>query len=141
VRKLGRRHSEIANRNGLDVPLPLSRLKVTPARAATLEVSRAAMNGVHDNNNNQSLDNNRSPDLQCFPSLCRGIYNRVAQKVGCDPSYVSRVARGERRSETVSEALRAEIQATWAKASEGVVETFDKGSRRRTRAASASASA
>ncbi len=99
------------------------------------------MNGVHDNNNNQSLDNNRSPDLQCFPSLCRGIYNRVAQKVGCDPSYVSRVARGERRSETVSEALRAEIQATWAKASEGVVETFDKGSRRRTRAASASASA
>jgi len=53
------------------------------------------MNGVHDNNNNQSMD------LQCLPSLCRGIYNRVAQKVGCDPSYVSRVARGERRSETV----------------------------------------
>ena len=91
------------------------------------------MNGVHDNNNSQSMD------LQCLPSLCRGIYNRVAQKVGCDPSYVSRVARGERRSETVSEALRAEIQATWAKASEGGVETFDKGSRRRTRAASASA--
>jgi len=77
------------------------------------------MNGVHDNNN-------QSMDLQCLPSLCRGIYNRVAQKVGCDPSYVSRVARGERRSEAVSEALRAEIQATWAKASEGVVETFDK---------------
>lgn len=90
------------------------------------------MNGVHDNNNNQTVD------LQCLPSLCRGIYNRVAQKVGCDPSYVSRVARGERRSEAVSEALRAEIQATWAKASEGVVETFDKtSSRRKTRAASA----
>jgi hypothetical protein len=94
------------------------------------------MNGVHNNNNNQGPDN-RPPDLQCFPSLCRGIYNRVAQKVGCDPSYVSRVARGERRSETVSEALRAEIQATWAKASEGVAETFDKGSRRKTRVASA----
>lgn len=92
------------------------------------------MNGVHDNNNNQS---NQSPDLQCLPSLCRGIYNRVAQKVGCDPSYVSRVARGERRSEAVSEVLRAEIQATWAKASEGVVESLDKGSRRKTRAASA----
>jgi len=90
------------------------------------------MNGVHDNNNNQTVD------LQCLPSLCRGIYNRVAQKVGCDPSYVSRVARGERRSEAVSEALRAEIQATWAKAIEGVVETFDKtSSRRKTRAASA----
>ena len=99
--------------------------------AATLEVSRAAMNGVQDNNNNQTID------LQCLPSLCRGIYNRVAQKVGCDPSYVSRVARGERRSETVSEALRAEIQATFSKASEGVAETFDKGSRRKTRVASA----
>ena len=92
------------------------------------------MNGVHDNNNNQS---NQSPDLQCLPSLYRGIYNRVAQKVGCDPSYVSRVARGERRSEAVSVALRAEIQATWAKASEGVAERFDKGSRRKTRVASA----
>jgi hypothetical protein len=89
------------------------------------------MNGVDNNTNNQTVD------LQCLPSLCRGIYNRVAQKVGCDPSYVSRVARGERRSETVSEALRAEIQATFSKASEGVAETFDKGARRKTQAASA----
>lgn len=48
-------------------------------------------------------------DLQCLPSLCRGTYNRVAQKLGCDPSYVSRVARGERASKAISEALRAEI--------------------------------
>ena len=89
------------------------------------------MNGVHDNNNNEV------PDLRCLPSLCRGIYNRVAQKVGCDPSYVSRVARGERRSEVVSEALRAEIQLTWAKASEGIPEAADKTGRRRSRAASA----
>jgi len=89
------------------------------------------MNGVHDDNNNQT------PDLQCLPSLCRGIYNRVAQKVGCDPSYVSRVARGERRSEAVSEALRAEIQLTFSKASEGVGEPLDKSTRRKTRAASA----
>jgi hypothetical protein len=90
------------------------------------------MNTEHDNNNN-----NQNVDLQCLPSLCRGIYNRVAQKVGCDPSYVSRVARGERRSEAVSVALRAEIQLTWMKASEGMTETLDKGSRRKTRAASA----
>ena len=86
------------------------------------------MNGVPDNTNNQN------PDLQCLPSLCRGIYNRVAQKVGCDPSYVSRVARGERRSEAVSVALRAEVQATWAKASEGVSDPTDKGARRNARA-------
>ena len=89
--------------------------------------------------NNQSSELNQTPDLRCLPSLCRGIYNRVAQKVGCDPSYVSRVARGERNSQAVSEALRAEIQLTWAKASEGVVDSVDKALKRKTRAASASA--
>jgi hypothetical protein len=85
------------------------------------------MNGVHDNNQN--------PNLQCLPSLCRGIYNRVAQKLGCDPSYVSRVARGERKSAAISEALRAEIQFTWAKVSEGIAESTDQTSKRRARAA------
>jgi hypothetical protein len=80
------------------------------------------MNGLHDNN--------QTPDLRCLPSLCRGIYNRVAQKVGCDPSYVSRVARGERTSEAVSEALRAEIQLTWAKVSEGIAEPADQAAKR-----------
>jgi hypothetical protein len=57
-------------------------------------------------------------DVQCLPSMCRGLYHRVAQKVGCDASYVSRVARGERTSRTVSEALRAEIQLAWMKAND-----------------------
>lgn len=89
---------------------------------------------LQDNNQHRDLD--QRPDLRCLPSLCRGIYNRVAQKVGCDPSYVSRVARGERNSEAVSEALRAEIQLTWAKASEGVVESADRALKRKARAAS-----
>jgi hypothetical protein len=89
------------------------------------------MNGVENENQTQI------PDLRCLPSLCRGIYNRVAQKVGCDPSYVSRVARGERNSEAVSEALRAEIQRTWAKATEGKVDGADKSERKKTHAASA----
>jgi hypothetical protein len=71
----------------------------------------------------ETAQNNKNvPDLRCLPSLCRGIYNRVAQKIGCDPSYVSRVARGERTSETISEALRSEIQQTWAIASLGPAE-------------------
>lgn len=57
-------------------------------------------------------------EVQCLPSLCRGLYHRVAQKLGCDPSYVSRVARGERTSQAVSDALRAEIQLAWERASE-----------------------
>jgi hypothetical protein len=88
------------------------------------------MNGVYDNN--------QLPDLRCLPSLCIGIYNRVALKVGCDPSYVSRVARGERNSDAVSEALRAEIQLTWAKASEGIAaDVAEKNAKRKARAASA----
>ena len=82
-------------------------------------------------------DNNQTPDLRCLPSLGRGIYNRVALKVGCDPSYVSRVARGERNSEAVSEALREEIQLTWARASEGMAEIAEKNAKRKARAASA----
>ena len=88
-------------------------------------------------NGGQNENRTQAPDLQCLPSLCRGIYNRVAQKVGCDPSYVSRVARGERNSAAVSEALRAEIQQTWAKATEGSVEVADRADKKKAQAASA----
>jgi hypothetical protein len=88
---------------------------------------------------NEPNGNNQTPDLRSLPSLCRGIYNRVAQKVGCDPSYVSRVARGERTSEAVSEALRAEIKLTWAKVSEVNAESPEKAPKRKARAASAQA--
>jgi transcriptional regulator with XRE-family HTH domain len=42
-------------------------------------------------------------------SLFRGIYNRVATRLGVDPSYVSRVARGERKSAVVEKALADEV--------------------------------
>ena len=40
----------------------------------------------------------------------RGLYARVARRLGVDRSYVSRVARGERRSKRVEEALRVELK-------------------------------
>ncbi|HEY2351622.1 MAG TPA: hypothetical protein VGH83_03860 [Candidatus Acidoferrum sp.] len=43
-------------------------------------------------------------------SLFRGIYNRVAKRLGVDPSYVSRVARGERKSVLVEKALADEVR-------------------------------
>jgi hypothetical protein len=43
-------------------------------------------------------------------SVFRGIYKRVAVQLDIDPSYVSRVARGQRNAGFVSEALRKEIQ-------------------------------
>jgi len=43
-------------------------------------------------------------------SLYRGIYSRVARQLGIDASYVSRVARGERRSARVETALLREMK-------------------------------
>jgi transcriptional regulator with XRE-family HTH domain len=43
-------------------------------------------------------------------TLFRGIYRRVAKRLDVDPSYVSRVARGERRAAFVTEALEIEIR-------------------------------
>src|ERR1700730_16427339 len=42
-------------------------------------------------------------------TLYRGLYVRVARKLGVDASYVSRVARGERQSPEVEIALSQEI--------------------------------
>ncbi len=42
--------------------------------------------------------------------LYRGLYSRVARNLGVDPSYVSRVARGERRSKSIESALSAEVR-------------------------------
>ncbi len=39
-----------------------------------------------------------------------GIYSRVARQLGVHRTFVSRVARGERRSEPVERALAAEYE-------------------------------
>jgi len=42
-------------------------------------------------------------------SVC-GLYSRVARSLGISPSFVSRVARGERQSPVVEEALLNEFK-------------------------------
>ena len=49
-----------------------------------------------------------------FASVFRGFYGRVARKLDLDPSYVSRVARGERQSETIEAALEREMNRIMA---------------------------
>jgi hypothetical protein len=76
--------------------------------------------------------------LYSLPTLYRGIYSRVAQKVGCDPSYVSRVARGERQSNEVARALQAEIRRTLALSSRQLGQSaFREGGSRQGRASRA----
>jgi transcriptional regulator with XRE-family HTH domain len=41
--------------------------------------------------------------------LHEGLYARIARRTGVDASYVSRVARGERRSPKISTALLADL--------------------------------
>jgi hypothetical protein len=54
---------------------------------------------------------NASTNLVSSPQqLYRGLYVRVARKLGVDPSYVSRVARGDRQSEQIETALRLELE-------------------------------
>lgn len=69
----------------------------TPIEATSKEVMNRA-----------KLDDNTLP-FQAL-TLFRGLYKRIAMKLDVDPSYVSRVARGERRSEVIEAALRKEMQ-------------------------------
>jgi len=47
---------------------------------------------------------------QDLASLIRGMYGRVARRLHFHPSYVSRVARGERKSALIDAALRRELK-------------------------------
>jgi hypothetical protein len=93
-------------------------------------VSKNRRTGANKNGNG-----NGHNGLYSLPTLYRGIYNRVAEKVGCDPSYVSRVARGERTSDAVAKALEAEIRHTLAMSSRQLGQSSKNGtSRARARA-------
>ena len=74
-----------------------------------LQVAANGFTAKKKNGNGNGVHEEKSALPLNLPSFYRGIYKRVARKLGCDPSYVSRVARGERASETVSHALKAEL--------------------------------
>ena len=49
--------------------------------------------------------------------MMRGLYRRVSEKFGVDPSYVSRIARGERRSPKIEVFLDREVSRILASVS------------------------
>jgi hypothetical protein len=53
---------------------------------------------------------NANPGKPSPQTLYRGLYVRIARQLGVDASYVSRVARGDRRSSEVESALRQALQ-------------------------------
>jgi len=54
-------------------------------------------------------NHNKNSGLRRY-RLYHGLYSRVARQLAVDRSYVSRVARGERRSPRVEAALRNELR-------------------------------
>jgi len=63
----------------------------------------ALMSKASNRNSRVSRINNR------IKAVC-GLYSRVARRLGLDRSFVSRVARGERKSPEVESALIAEFE-------------------------------
>ena len=59
-------------------------------------------------------------------SLFRGLYARVGHKLGVDVSYISRIARGERKSEAAEKALDKEFRRALS-----VIQNSFAGSRKR----------
>lgn len=51
----------------------------------------------------------REHSLQTASRL-RGLFTRIAVRFGVDPSFVSRVSRGERKSEVIEAALREKLK-------------------------------
>lgn len=59
---------------------------------------------------NRDFGRDRIPSGILTP-LLEGLYERVADAAGVDPSSVFDVARGEERSKAIEKALRRELEA------------------------------
>jgi hypothetical protein len=57
-----------------------------------------------------SNNNGHGSALLSWHLLHRGVYARVARKLGIDASYVSRVAAGQRDSDRIRRALVTELE-------------------------------
>jgi len=69
-------------------------------------------------------------------SIVRGLYGRVARQLRLDPSYVSRVARGERKSAAIESALEREMRRILASMVKGSGRAVPKKKRTSARKAS-----
>lgn len=78
----------------------------------TVYGERNILNPIHRNTVAATDYMTKSPEIYRI-ELMRGLYTRVAKKLGLGPSgrsHVSRVAKGERSSPRVEAALRAETK-------------------------------
>jgi hypothetical protein len=60
------------------------------------------------------MKNNTTNRCSVAVSLFRGLYARVGHKLGVNVSYISRVARGERKSEIAEKAINREYRKVLA---------------------------
>lgn len=76
---------------------------------------------------------NKSVAVPCATavSVFRGLYARVARDLGVDASYISRIARGERKSEVAEKAISREFNKVLAIMRNGSIRSGKNRSRRR----------
>jgi hypothetical protein len=60
------------------------------------------------------MKNNAAAPCSLAVSLFRGLYARVGHELGVDASYISRIARGERKSVIAEKAINREYQKVLA---------------------------
>jgi len=65
---------------------------------------------MHRDNYQDNSSTHLNSSIQSPQTLYRGLYIRIARKLGVDPSYVSRVARGDRRSSQIEGALQQALE-------------------------------
>jgi phage FluMu protein Com len=70
----------------------------------------------------------KSSTAQCARAvaLFRGLYARVAQDLGVDASYISRIAHGKRKSKVAEKALTREFNKVVSVMSNGIIRSSRK---------------
>jgi hypothetical protein len=82
-------------------------LEIAKSTEGDMNQDQLGKDGVTATDNVQ-LKNKISTLNRYVQSLC-GLYSRIARQLRVDRSYVSRVARGERRSPQIEQALSTEF--------------------------------
>ncbi len=97
----------------------------------TIKKAPSSLGSKRGSKSSQDKNENFEAAPYDIASQIRGLYRRVAVQLGVDPSYVSRVARSERRSQAVAEALERDLEKIMKNISERSGSASGKAARKK----------
>jgi hypothetical protein len=80
------------------------------AKTGSKKDNAKKLNGHHNGNGKAKAQGLQLESMLSAHRRHHGIFARVAQSLSVDPSYVSRVANGKRRSPEIEQALAQELR-------------------------------